>query len=117
MSDQAANATFEPSTGFEDPALTHGASDQTYVMVAIFLAVMTAMEVICSYTENRLGPFYDWVLITLMAIKFFTVALYFMHLRYDRALCRRVFFFGLGLASSVYVLALATFNYWAPGFR
>ncbi|MBS1847180.1 MAG: cytochrome C oxidase subunit IV family protein [Actinobacteria bacterium] len=100
-----------------DAAVEHGASDRTYVMVALFLAVMTAFEVATSYTKKALGPFEDLVLLTLMAIKFVCVALYFMHLKYDQALCKRVFFFGVVVASLVYCGMLATFHYWAPHFR
>jgi cytochrome c oxidase subunit 4 len=96
---------------------SHGASDRVYVMVALFLAVMTALEVACSYTESSLGPFYVWVLLVVMAIKFFTVALFFMHLRYDPRMCKIVFFFGLTVATVIYIGALSTFHYWAPGFR
>lgn len=96
---------------------SHGASDRVYVMVALFLAVMTALEVACSYTESSLGALYVPVLLVIMAIKFFTVALFFMHLRYDPKMCRNVFFFGLAVASIVYVVALSTLHFWAPGFR
>ena len=92
-------------------------SDRTYVMVAIFLAVMTAIEVLVSYTKDALGGFEDPLLLFLMAVKFVCVALYFMHLKYDEAMCKRVFFFGLGIAVIVYCMMLGTFHYWAPHFR
>ena len=100
-----------------DFALEHAVSDKTYVMVAIFLAVMTGLEVLCSYTEDQLGPFYDWALIVLMTIKFLTVALFFMHLKFDHAMCKKVFFFGLGIAVIVYCMMLGTFHFFAPHFR
>lgn len=100
-----------------DVALEHAVADKTYVMVAIFLAVMTALEVLASYTEDQLGPFYDWALIIMMSIKFFTVAYFFMHLKFDHALCKKVFFFGLSVAAIVYCAMLMTFRYFAPGFR
>lgn len=115
MSDQ----TIAPNqhAGEADPALEHGASDRTYVNVAIFLAVMTALEVAVSYTKDQLGPAHDPLLLGLMAIKFVCVVLYFMHLKYDPAMCKRVFYSGLGVATLVYIAMLATFHYWAPGFR
>lgn len=100
-----------------DYALEHAVADKTYVLVAIFLAGMTALEVLCSYTEDQLGPAYDWVLVFLMSVKFFTVALFFMHLKFDHAMCKKVFFFGLSVAAIVYCAMLSTFHYWAPGFR
>jgi cytochrome c oxidase subunit 4 len=57
------------------------------------------------------------LLIVLMAVKFFTVTYYFMHLRFDPPLCRRVFNFGLTIAVLVYVVMLAMFQFWASGFR
>ncbi len=113
MSDQVLHQT----SNAHDPALEHGSSDRTYVMVAIFLAVMTALEVSVSYTKDALGPFHDWLLIVLMAIKFFVVCFYFMHLKNDPKMCQRVFFFGLGIASVVYVMMLGTFHFWATGYR
>lgn len=100
-----------------DYALEHQVADKTYVMVAIFLAVMTALEVIASYTKDQLGPFHDWVLIALMLIKFVCVAMYFMHLKFDHALCRKIFFFGVIVAGLIYCGMLSTFQFWASGFR
>ena len=45
------------------------------------------------------------------AVKFFTVVLYFMHLKYDNVLFKRLFYSGLFLAMFVYVVALLTFHY------
>ena len=114
MSQQVISPSQQGATAHEK---SHGASDRIYVMVAVFLAVMTAAEVLCSYTESSLGPFYVWVLLVIMAIKFFTVVLVFMHLKYDPKTCAIVFAFGLGAATLIYTGALATFHYWAPGYR
>ena len=51
-------------------------------------------------------------LITMMAVKFVLVAYYFMHLKFDTTLLRRIFFFGLGLAVVVYLVMLSTFVFW-----
>lgn len=95
----------------------HASSDKTYVMVAIFLAAMTSLEVGASYGESSLGALYVPVLLIMMVIKFFTVAYYFMHLKNDPAMCKRVFFFGLSVAVIIYVSALSTLHFWASGFR
>lgn len=108
---------YEAGVDEGDYALEHQVQDKAYVLVALFLAVMTGLEVLCSYTEDQLGRAYVWALLVLMVIKFFMVALFFMHLRFDHAMCKRVFFFGLGVAVVVYCGMLATFGYWAPGFR
>lgn len=114
MSQQVMSPSHEGAAAHDE---SHGGSDRVYVMVAIFLALMTGLEVLCSYTESSLGPFYVWVLLTLMAIKFFTVVMFFMHLRYDPKMCRTVFFFGLTAATLIYSAALSTFHFWAPGYR
>lgn len=116
MSDQTIEH-YTPGVADGDAAVEHGASDKTYVMVALFLAVMTALEVITSYTKEQLGPFHDWVLLALMAIKFVCVALYFMHLKFDYHLCKKIFFFGVCVAGLIYAGMLSTFQFWAPGFR
>ncbi len=105
-----------PGAAAHDEA-SHGAGDRTYVIVAVFLAIMTAAEVATSYAETTFGVFFVWILLIMMAIKFFTVALYFMHLRYDPAMCRRVFFAALALAASVYCIMLAILHFWASGYR
>ena len=78
---------------------------------------MTAAEVATSYAETTFGVVLRGVLLAMMAIKFFTVALYFMHLKYDPAMCRRVFFAALVLATSVYCIMLAILHFWASGYR
>ncbi len=116
MSDQTISH-YEQGVTEGDYALEHAVADKTYVLVAVFLAVMTGLEVLVSYTKEALGPFHDWALIILMAIKFICVCLYFMHLKFDHAMCKRVFFFGLSVAVLVYCGMLGTFQYWASGFR
>ena len=46
------------------------------------------------------------LLIPMMTVKFLIVAGYFMHLKYDNHLFRRVFFFGLILAIVVFLIML-----------
>ena len=96
---------------------THHTSDSQYVLVALFLAVMTAIEVLVSYHEKTLGAGYVWLLIALMVVKFGTVAWYFMHLKNDPKLCRRVFMFGLCVAVLIFCGMLSTLHFWAHGFR
>lgn len=96
--------------------IEHGGADSTYVWVAVFLAVLTAIEVALSYVKG-LRPLPELALITVMIIKFATVALYFMHLKYDPKIARRVFGFGMLVAIVIYCGVLSTFHFWAPGFR
>ena len=89
----------------------HGATDKQYVVIALILAAMTAIEVAVSYID--IGPLFLPVLLILMVVKFFTVVLYFMHLKFDAPIYRRLFYIGLGLALFVYIVALFTFHFFA----
>ena len=86
-------------------------SDRSYVRIAIVLAVLTAAEVATFYFEEELGGLLAPSLIVMMIVKFFLVAAWFMHLRFDNNLFTRVFVSGLVLAVGVYVAALLTFRF------
>ena len=97
-----------------DAPLEHAADEhpgpRQYVIVAIVLAVVTGLEVGLYYVKNL--P--NWVLIAslmiLMIIKFALVALWFMHLRFDSRVYRRLFVTGIILAVSVFMVVLLTFG-------
>jgi cytochrome c oxidase subunit IV len=80
----------------------HGEHDsskfQIYVQIAMLLAVITGIEIVCVYL-----PFAKWLLVTalvvLSAVKFLFVIFYFMHLRWDKPFCTILFFIGLVLAA------------------
>ena len=55
------------------------------------------------------------LLLILMAVKFYLIAAYFMHLRYDRAVLRRFFLTGIILAVAVYIIALLSFKLFSSG--
>ena len=87
----------------------HGAghahpSDGRYILIALFLAVMTALEVALYYVD--VGDALIPLLMILMVVKFGTVAAYFMHLRFDSRMFRRMFVSGLILAILVYLAFL-----------
>ena len=84
-------------------------SDAQYVVVALILAVLTAIEVSTYFVD--FGPLMMPVLIVLMIVKFFTVVAYFMHLKFDNKLFSALFYTGLILAVGVYCGALATFKF------
>jgi cytochrome c oxidase subunit IV len=67
------------------------ASNKTYVVLAIILTVITAVEVASYYAEEALGAFLVPLLIVLTSAKFFLVVGYYMHLKYDHRLFRRLF--------------------------
>lgn len=84
---------------------TH-ASVGTYVMVAIILALVTALEFGAIYIR-RLTPILVPLLLVMSAAKFALVALFFMHLRYEgRGLA--VIFVGSLLIAGALGLALLT---------
>ena len=93
-----------------DPGYSHGFTDRQYVQVALILAVITAMEVYASYAD-WLGSAFIPLLLFLMVIKFFSVILYFMHLKFDAKIFGWLFYAGLGLAIGVYIITLLTFKF------
>jgi cytochrome c oxidase subunit IV len=70
---------------------------QIYVQIAMLLAVITGIEIVCVYL-----PFAKWLIVTtlvvLSTVKFMFVIFYFMHLRWDKPFCTILFFIGLVLA-------------------
>lgn len=99
----------------------HHPSDASYVKIALFLAVVTALEVGTYFWEDIFGktPSTAALVLTLfpmMIVKFGTVALYFMHLKYDNPILRRVFVFGLVLATVVYGILAFAFDYWSDDY-
>lgn len=80
-----------------------------YVQIAMLLAVITGIEIICIYL-----PFAKWILVTtlvvLSAVKFLFVIFYFMHLRWDKPFCTILFFIGLILASGTMWVLLLLFG-------
>ncbi len=87
----------------------HGAhpTEVFYIKIAGILALVTLVEVLLYYKsfEEKLN---NVVLLVLAAIKFVMVAAYFMHLRFDSRILRRLFVSGFVLAVSVYVAYLLT---------
>jgi len=86
-------------------------SDLQYVKVALVLAAITLAEVLVYYVESLEGLLVP-ILIVMSALKFALVVLWFMHLRFDSRLFRRLFFTGLALALFCYIAFLSTFHVW-----
>ena len=89
----------------------HGLTDMGYVKVALVLALLTGLEV--SLTYVHIGSLFLPILLLLMVIKFVTVVSFFMHLRFDNKIFTWLFYSGLLLAVGVYVVMLATFQFFA----
>jgi cytochrome c oxidase subunit 4 len=96
-------------------------SDVMYVKVAAFLAFVTALEVGTYFWEDIFGSQPSTlalvlVLFPMMTIKFFVVCGWFMHLKYDIPMFRRIFTFGLILAVIVYTIAMFTFEFYSEDY-
>ncbi len=82
---------------------------QIYVQIAMLLAVITGIEIVCVYL-----PFAKWLVVTtlvvLSTVKFMFVIFYFMHLRWDKLFCTILFFIGLILASGTMWALLSLFS-------
>lgn len=87
-------------------------TDMMYVKVAAFLAVLTALEVGTYFIEDASTTLLVAILFPMMFVKFGTVIMYFMHLKYDNPLFKRVFLFGLLLATGVYMIVFFAFEFW-----
>ena len=86
-------------------------SDWMYVKVAVFLAILTALEVGTYFLEDPSTTLLVALLFPMMIVKFGTVIMYFMHLKYDNPLFKRVFLFGLILAVVVYGVVFTAFEF------
>ena len=117
MSDATAPEQAEADVHGEEPvAVEHAApvvhqrphpTPVTYVAVASILAVVTAAEIMLFYAKDLSQTLNTVLLLVLMVLKFTLVALWFMHLRFDRPIFRRLFVGGIMLALVVYAVALA----------
>ena len=86
-------------------------SELEYIKVAIVLALITGAEVAVYYVKS-LGSLLVYILVVLSLAKFSMVVLWFMHLRFDSRLFRRLFVTGILLAMFVYAIVLTTFHVW-----
>jgi cytochrome c oxidase subunit 4 len=82
-----------------------------YVVVAVVLAVITAVEIAVSYMEGDIPDGLIVVLLlAMMVMKFILVASWFMHLRTDQPVFKRLFIVGAIAAPVLYLIVLATLH-------
>ena len=105
--------TATDTSAHDDTHQEHGLSDLGYVKIAIALAIVTAIEVALSYTQDQLGALFLPLLLILMGVKFFSVVLYFMHLKFDNRLFSLMFYIGMVLAVGCYCVALASMHFFS----
>ncbi len=92
-----------------------------YVKIAVILAIITAIEVGLYYTPAAWKTVKELmvpVLLTLSAIKFAFVVMWFMHLKFDSRLFSTMFVGGLALAGAVLIALMflfAAFTSHVPG--
>jgi cytochrome c oxidase subunit IV len=104
-------------TGPDHEGAGHGGSkhehpsDIQYVYVALFLATVTAAEVAVYYVKALEGLLVP-ILVVMASVKFSVVVLWFMHLRFDSRLFRRLFVAGGVLALFCFTIVLSTFHIW-----
>ena len=86
---------------------------KTYAKIAVVLTAITAVEVLVFYIDalkNYLVP----ILAVLSAIKFYLVASYYMHLKFDNKVFTRLLIGGIVLAFAIMLWLLALFTYSHP---
>jgi cytochrome c oxidase subunit IV len=99
----------EPAAVAHEPELAAHPGPAQYIKIAIILALATAAEV-GLYYMNLPHPLLVTLLFFFAAVKFALVVLWFMHLRFDSPLFRRLFVTGFTLALTVYLVVLFTFR-------
>lgn len=87
----------------------HHPGPRTYWTIALVLAIATAIEVAVAYID-ALEPILVPTLIVFGALKFGIVIGYFMHLKFDPRVYRRLFLVGVFGAIIIFVVVLATFG-------
>ncbi len=82
-----------------------------YVMIAVVLCVITGLEVGMYYlTDSIPRGLYVAILLTMALTKFVTVVSWYMHLRSDRLIFRRLFIVGGCGALVLYTIVLSTLH-------
>jgi cytochrome c oxidase subunit IV len=86
--------------------------DGHYIKIALVLALLTAAETLTYfidvYEDNTAVLLLT--LLPIMAVKFFMVAWFFMHLQGDSRIFSRLFLTGITLAVLVYMIMMLTFD-------
>ena len=88
----------------------HHPGAATYLIIAAFLIVLTAMEITVFYV-HALRPVLVPVLIVLAAAKFALVAMFYMHLKYDGWMLTGIFVFPLIIAAILLISLILLFAY------
>ncbi|MGI9608917.1 MAG: cytochrome C oxidase subunit IV family protein [Acidimicrobiia bacterium] len=101
------NPTVEEAT--EEEHADH-LSPANYWMIALFLAIVTAVEVAITYIPGYDGALLVTSLLVLGIVKFLTVVAFFMHLKYEPFTMNFMFYFGLLGALALFIAVLLSFR-------
>jgi len=82
--------------------------NSVYLIVGGFLIVLTAMEITVSYI-HALRPVMVPILVVLAIAKFALIAMFFMHLRYEKWVLNTMFVFPLAFAMGVFLALMGLF--------
>jgi cytochrome c oxidase subunit 4 len=104
MSDHAAQPDAHADPGAHAPGQHAHPSAKEYIGIAFLLTGITAIEVAVFYVP-QLHPFLAPILLTLSALKFGIVAMWYMHLKFDARLYSWVFVVPMIFAAAI-ILAL-----------
>jgi cytochrome c oxidase subunit 4 len=96
----------------------HHPTFKQYVAVAIFLFVITAMEFMIIVPEDFRGARWTIAPLALLSIiKFYTVIMFYMHLKFDNKLFTWIFLGGLALGTAVVFALVGLFVAFTPTAR
>jgi cytochrome c oxidase subunit 4 len=86
------------------------ASVQTYIRVAVALAIITGIEIAALYVPGIPKHALVALLIVLSVVKFALVVAFFMHLRYDNRILTALFVGPLMIAGVIILALMALFS-------
>ncbi|MCY4623849.1 MAG: cytochrome C oxidase subunit IV family protein [Chloroflexi bacterium] len=84
-------------------------SPAKYILIATYLTLITIFEVLIYYVD-ALQDYFLWIFLVLSAVKFYYVAMFYMHLKFDAGIFKVLFTFGLVLATFLMILLLLLFS-------
>ena len=93
----------------DTPHEAHHPGAVVYIWVAVILAVVTLAELLIIYLPIG-RPLMITILLVMSAGKFYTVAMFFMHLRYDDKLFSIIFGGGIALTLAILTALFALFG-------
>ncbi len=112
---EPAHATaLEPTPGLLPGEVRPHPSPLRYVLIAVALSVITALEVSLFYLEGSVPDAAIIVLLLLFAVlKFGLVASWYMHLRTDKPIFARFFVLGIVAAIVLFLIVLSSLSVFA----